>query len=289
MDKAQIAQLPSVAAILATLAPQDQAVMLDVLSTVSDQTLAQAGMPTQRTDVRRDLGIPAQRFKLWNAYYSVVRFAATVTTNGGNTIVTWQQGTELRPFSYRIQDPLTAAGFPVAFGPNALATQADTNLVKSSETLAGEQVYIYGVSLMPSLTTDSWAFSVLNDVMSVRVSMDGDQRTWRLGRPYMLPASGGLYGLAGSVIAPASLGAWSNGIPDVANYYPFPEPILWTSSGETDSNFNLILRLERGAVVTAPTAATSPTAEGSGIDVGSYVDIMTRLHTSQTGARSLNQ
>ena len=287
MDKSQIAQLPNVAPILAAMAPQDQAAMLDLLAAVSDQTLANAGTATQRTDYRRDLGVPAQRFKLWNAYYSVVRFAATVTNPApGTTTVTWTAGTELRPFSYRILDPLTSAGFPAALGN---ATQADTNLVKSSETNAGEQVLVYGLSLMPTLTTDSWAFSVLNDVMSVRLSLDGDQRTYRLGRPFMIPASGGLYGFASSVIAPAQMGTWSNGVPDIANYYPFPEPILWSSSGETDSNFNIILRLERGAVVTAPTTANSPSPQGSGVDVGSYVDLMARLHTSQTGARSLNQ
>lgn len=291
MDRDQLMAIPEVSNLIKSIPAQDQTAILDLLVATTGAAVTQAGFPTQRTSTRRDMGIPAQRFKLWNAYYSVVRFAGTVTTAGGNTIVTWQQGIEFRPFSYRIGDPLTSAGFPSGFGgqPNAPATQADTNLIKSSETNAGEQVMVHGISVMPSLTTDFGAWNFLGDSMSVVISQDGDARRYRLGRPMMIPASGGNYGLGASVVTPFTAGGWSNGIPDIANYYPFPEPLLWTASGETDSNFNVVLRLERPVVLTAATSATlSPTAEGSGIDVGSFVDYMVRLHTEQTGARSLN-
>lgn len=285
MDKSQIASIPQVANLLAQLPANEQAAVLDLLAATTAAATSAGAVPTQRTDLRRDLGVPAQRYKLWNAYYSIVRFSGTVSGGGGGpTTVTWQGGTELRPFSYRINDPLTSAGFPASFG---LATQAETNLVKSSETLAGEQLLIYGVSLMPSLTTDSGAWAWVTDNMSVVVSMDGDQRRYRLGRPMMVPASGGSYGVAFSFVTPGQAGVFSNGNPQIDNYYPFPEPIVWTSSGETDSNFNLILRLERGVALTSPTTATSP--ETSGVDPGAFVDVMVRLHTSQTASRSLNQ
>jgi hypothetical protein len=293
MDRATLLAIPAVAAFVNSAQFQsasaaDQTAILDLMAATVSGAAATGAIETQRTATRRDMGVPHQQYKLWNAYYSVVRFPGTVSTAGGNTTVTWLGGQEIRPFSYKIGDPLTTAGFPVAFGPNALATAADTNLVKASETLAGEQLKVHGVSLMPSLTTDTGAWSYLNDSMSVSISMDGDQRKYRLGRPFMIPASGGSYGFPSSVITPFAIGAWSNGVPDIANFYPFPEPLYWTSSGQTDSNFNLILKLERQVAVTAvTTAATSPVT--SGIDFGAYVDIMARLHTSQTADRSINQ
>lgn len=289
MDRNQIAQIPAVASLLAGMPANEQSAVLDLLAATTAAAVGDAGVATQRTQQRRAAGIPQQRFKLWNAYFSIVRFAGTVTTAAGNTTVAWQGGTELRPFSYRIGDALTAAGFPAIFGPNALATQCDTNLVKASETNAGEQVLVYGISLMPSLTTDAGAWSWLNDNMSVVISMDGDAKRYRLGRPFMIPASGGSYGLGASVVTPTQMGQWSNGMPDIANYYPFPEPMLWTSSGETDSNFNVVLRLERSVSLTTVTGTGSPTPAGSGADFGSFVDCLVRLHTSQTGNRSLNQ
>lgn len=294
MDRAALMAIPEVAAIINSVPPNEQAAILDLIASATSAATVQAGIPTQRTDLRRQMGVPAQRFKLWNAYYSVVRFAGTVTAVVGppaTTTVTWQGGVEFRPFSYRILDPLTSAGFPAAFGPGALATQADTNLVKASETNAGEQVMVHGISVMPGLTTDFGAWNFLGDNLSVVISMDGDARRYRLGRPFMIPASGGNYGgIGASVITPFQSGTWANGVPDIANYYPFPEPMLWSSSGETDSNFNVVLRLERGVSLTSTTVAgSSPTPAGSGVDFGSYVDYMVRLHTSQTGARSLNQ
>jgi len=287
MDRNALMQIPEVQNLLASIPQQDQAAILDLLAATTSAATSGSQPTSQRTLLRQQAGIPQQQYKLWNAYYSVIRFSGTVSVVGPNTTVTWNGGTEIRPFSYRIGDPLTTAGFPATFGPNAQATQADTNLVKASETIAGEQLKVHGISLMPTLTTDTGGWSYLNDSMSTVISMDGDQRRYRLGRPFMIPASGGSYGFPSSVITPFAIGAWSNGVPDIANYYPFPEPLIWTSSGETDSNFNVILRLERSVAVTAPTAATSPV--NSGTDFGAYVDIMVRLHTSQTASRSLNQ
>jgi len=291
MDRQSLLAVPAVAALVASAQfqnsnPQDQEAILTLLQATTAAAAQTGAVETQRTATRRDMGVPQQQYKNWQAYYSVVRFSGTVSVVGANTIVTWQGGTELKPFSYKIGDPLVSAGFPAAFGPGALATPADTNLVKASETLGGEQLKVHGVSLMPTLTTDTGAWSFLNDSMSVSLTWDGDQRKQRLGRPFMIPASGGNYGFPTSVVTPFAMGAWSNGVPDIMNFYPFPEPVLWTSSGQTDSNFNLLLRLERTVAIQAPTASTSPVT--TGIDVGAYVDYMARLHTSQTAERSLN-
>lgn len=282
MDRTALMNIPEVANAVSGMNAQDQDMLLGLLAAITNQM----GVPTQRTQARRDAGVPAQSYRLFSAYYSVVRFAGTVTTGGGNTTVTWQQGLEARAFSYRIGDPLTGAGFPATFGPNALATAADTNLTTAGQTLAGDQVMVYGFSAMTGTTTDTGAFAFLNDAMSVRISMDGDRTSQRYGRPIMIPASGGIYGLASSVISPFANGFASNGMPIITNYYPFDQPILWTSSGQTDSILNIIAKLERAVSLTSPTTATSPTDSNS---PGAYVDILWRLHTDQTGARSLNQ
>lgn len=282
MTRASLMADPNIGPILKAMDPQAANALVASLIAASG---GDAGAVTsQRTHARRKMGVPQQRFKLWNAYYSVVRFQGTAVAAGGTSTTTWTAGTELRPFSYRIGDPLTTAGFDPTFLPNA-ATQADTNLVKASETNAGEQLKIYGISMMPGTTTDPGAFAQLNDHMSVVISMDGDARRYRLGRPFMVPASGGLMGLATSISTSLFTGVWSNGNPQIWNYYEFPDPLLWTTAGETDSNFNVVLRLERGVVLTAP----NPPGPSGPNQVGSYVDIMARLHTDQEGERSLNQ
>lgn len=280
-----------------TLAAMPQAAREALIQQMIAASGGDAGATTnQRTRSRRRTGVPQQRFRLWNAYYSVVRFQALVNVAGPtSTLVFVPQ--ELRPFSYRIGDSLTNAGFDASMGQ---ATEADTNLIKASETNAGEQLEVQGISLMPGDTTDIELFKSLSASMSVVISMDGDARRYRIGRPTMIPGSGGVFGggpttaLGNNAIGgiPQSQG-FSNGWPDIVNYYPFPEPLLWTASGETDSNFNVILKLQRQqlftetAVIGTPPGPSflPPTAVGM---FGSYVDLMVRLHTEQQGDRSLN-
>lgn len=244
-----------------------------------------------------DPGPTGQRFRLWNNYYSVVRFQAAVNVVGAVTTLTFATQNQ-QPFSYRIGDPMTVAGFDASFGA---ATECETNLVKAGETIAGEQVTIDGISLMPSSVTDLGLWKQLIANISVSISMDGGSHKYRLGRIDMVPGSGGTFGsgLTSTVVPDlqSSLGAdssFSNGWPTVDNFYPFPQPLVWTPSGETDSNFNVVLALVRQqvSVQTARAAATGiaafspPTAVGQ---VGTFIDVMARLHSMQRAARSVNQ
>jgi hypothetical protein len=117
----------------------------------------------------------------------------------------------------------------------------------------------------------------------------------------MIPGSGGTFGSGFTATAVPDLSqsiksdsSFSNGWPVVDNFYPFPQPLIWSPGGETDSNFNVVLRLVRQQVVveTARVAAagiaafTPPTAAGQ---FGSFIDIMCRLHSEQRAARSVNQ
>jgi hypothetical protein len=280
---------PQLNAIMASLAPADAAALQNAVTAYVAGT--RQAMPTV------DPGPTGQRFRLWNNYYSIVRFLAIVSVNGATTTLTFQQN-ELRPFSYRINDPLISAGFEPAIGN---ATEAETNLTKAGETIAGEQLQIDGISLMPSTVTDMGLWKVLIANMSVVISMDGDSHRYRLGRPDMIPGSGGTFGGSPTSTIVPSLDAsvsfdstFSNGWPVVDNFYPFPQPLLWTPSGETDSNFNVVLRLVRQqvfvqvgrAAADGIAAFTPPTVAGQ---YGTFVDVMCRLHSEQRGARSVNQ
>jgi len=285
-----VAQNPTLAPLLQDLGPDEQAIVVRRVAKIVAQSKGQV-VPTV------DKGPTGQRFRLWNNYYSVVRFQAVVSSVPPVTTLTFPVG-ELKPFSYRIGDPLTAAGFDPTMGN---ATDADTNLVKANETVAGEMLTIAGVSLMPSEVTDIGLWKQLCSSMSVQISMDGGGHTYKLGRPTMIPGSGGTFGggltptIVPSLVASAAFDqSFSNGWPTVDNYYPFPEPIIWAPSGETDSNFSLILTLRRQQVVvetlraavgTAVAAFTPPTAVGQ---FGTFVDFVARLHSDQQAARSVN-
>ncbi len=244
-----------------------------------------------------DAGPTGQRFRLWNNYYSVVRFQAQVDVNGAITTLTFP-AQELRPFNYRIGDALGVAGFDPTFGN---ATEAETNLVKANETVAGEQLEVDGISLMPTGETDMGLWLKLSANIAVKISMDGDAHQYRLGRMEMIPGSGGTFGsgLTSTQAPPLNsstpqANAFSNGWPTIDNFYPFPDPIIWTPSGETDSNFNVVLKLVRQQIFveTARLAAdgVAPFTPPTGVNqFGSFIDVMCRLHSLQAGARSVNQ
>jgi hypothetical protein len=279
----------NLAAIFAGLTPGEAAAIAN----------AAAQYAASRTQVipSVDGGPTGQRFRLWNNYYSIVRFQAQVAVVGAVTTLTFPPS-EQRPFSYRINDPLVGAGFDPTLGN---ATDAETNLVKAGETIAGEQLEVDGISLMPSSITDLGLWKLLIANMSVTISMDGDSHRYRLGRPDMICGSGGTFGQGVSPTLVPDLAssqfvdhAYSNGWPVVDNFYPFPQPLLWTPSGETDSNFNVVLKLVRQQVVVETARAgaagvapfTPPTAVGQ---FGTFVDLMARLHSMQRAARSVNQ
>lgn len=286
---AAMASDPGLAPIFQGLSPGDANSLASAIASFAQQR--------RQTIPGVDPGPTGQRFRLWNNYYSIVRFQAVVSVVGAVTTLTFQQQ-ELRPFSYRINDPLIGAGFDPTLGN---ATEAETNLVKAGETIAGEQLEVDGISLMPSSITDIGLWKLLIANISVVISMDGDSHRYRLGRVDMIPGSGGTFGNGVTPTLVPDLGSslntdssFANGWPVVDNFYPFPQPLIWTPSGETDSNFNVVLRLVRQQVVveTGRAAAagvapfTPPTIAGQ---FGTFIDIMCRLHSMQRGARSVNQ
>jgi hypothetical protein len=281
---------PSLQAIMASLPADQQATLAEAIRRAG-------GRGSGAVVPYVDPGPTGQRAKTWNNYYSVVRFSAQVSVAAPTTTLTFAPG-ELRPFSYRIGDNLVTAGFDASF---LNATDCETNLVTSGQTIAGEQLQVDGISIMPSSVTDIGVWMQLVANISVVISMDGDAQRYRLGRVDMIPGSGGTFGNGRTATLVPDLAsslntqnAFSNGWPVIDNYYPFPQPLLWTPSGETDSNFNVVLRLVRQQVIveTARAAATgvAPYTPPTGVgQFGTFADFMVRLHSEQTFARSVNQ
>jgi hypothetical protein len=244
-----------------------------------------------------------QQFSLWNKYYSTVRFQATVAA--GFTY-TFAQGLELRAFGYAVGQDMGPVGFPSGTTP---ATLADTNLQKPGETVAGETVTVYGISLLLTSDSDAQLAKMLWPNISCLLSLNGDNQVFKLGTPEFIPQAGGLCGFGDSYVVTPSLaeslstrsGVLNNGLAQVANFFPFPEPIIWRPSGNADSALIVKLKVERPVVYTTLVAADRAAVAGSsttqgtaawnhptGTALGTYVTVKCHLHSRQTADRSQN-
>lgn len=262
------------------------------------QNVRAAMNPTERAAFDKAL-LSSQKFSLWNKYYSRVRAQASVTTGPTGYTYTFASGTELRAFGYAIGQSMDGVGFPAA----TIATPADTNLIKASETISGENVIIYGMSLLLDADSDAGLAQVLVPNLSVTISMNGDQNSYRLGNAQVVPGGGGLYGFGESRVEVPTLnsslsnisGALANGLPHSDDFYPFPQPISWTSAGRADSTFIVKLRVEREVNFTT---ASLDRAAGAGVaawthpsppDRGTFVGFTVHLFSQQISPRSQNQ
>lgn len=266
---------------------------------------ANQGDPTAAAQLASLANGAGQSTSMWNVYYSSVRFGWAVTGSGPYTY-TLAAGTQLRAFGYAIGDDLTQStvGYPSGYGS---ATECETNLQKRAETVGGETVMIRGISAY--LTADSDPYLALKTLenTSVVIAMNGEQQVFRLGRLAFLPGGGGLSSAGQSqILTPPQMesyargvGAMTNGIGSINNFYPLPQPLLWKPSGEADSTLILRMTVQRtltesatartataGGASTPGTAAFSPpTATGN---YGTYVGVVIRLHSQQVGPRSQN-
>ncbi len=202
-------------------------------------------------------------------YYSRVRFqfVNTVSSTYTNT-VTLAAGTELKAFNYAQGQSLTGAGF----GGSLVATALETNLIKQSETVAGEAVKIYGISFMLDSDADAELTRQVFANTSVRVGLNGDQQLYQLGPLSMLPGGGGLHGVGrtdmltpDSISAYAMVGSLTNGLPGRSNFYVLPTPILWLPPGGSDATLVITCRVERAiSFVTTGRAVSAAASGGSG-------------------------
>jgi len=240
-------------------------------------------------------------------YYSRVRFPFTNTTSGGPPVTnTWTiaAGTEVKAFNYAQGQQIAGAGF----GTTLTATPLETNLIKQSETVAGEAVKIFGISFMLDSDADAELTRLIFANTSVRVGLNGDQQLYQLGPLSMLPGGGGLSGIGRTdAIEPdltarfAMVGALTNGLPGRSNFYLLPTPILWLPPGGSDATLVITARVERaisftslnrvaqapGANTTGAQAYTAPTT-ASANTLGTYTGGWFVLHSVTKAPRSSN-
>lgn len=246
-----------------------------------------------------------QKSSLWNTYFSTIRFSPTIGGTTGAQTYTVAAGTTVQAFSYGLNDSLpNAAGFPTGAGN---ATDADTNLIKGSQTNAGFQLIIRGIAVLPTADSSPLLLKLLTDNVSVSIGLNGSTQTWKLGNLSFMPGAGGLYGQGRDTLQVPDLaqttafdpGAVVNGLPSAQNYYPFPQPLIWTPAGATDSTLVVIFRAERtiGGFTLNPRVATAGvtayTPPAANVAVGSNysdgVGLKVRLISQQIAPRSQNQ
>jgi len=238
-------------------------------------------------------------------YYSRVRFQFTNTVASTLNTFTLAAGTEAKAFNYCQGQSLSGAGF----GGGLNATALDTNLIKPSETVAGEAVNIYGISFMLDSDADAELTRQLFANCSVRLGLNGDQQLYQLGPLSMLPGGGGLYGVGRSdaIEHPltdrfAMVGSLTNGLPGRSNFYVLPTPVLWMPPGGSDATLVITARIERAisftstnyvgqaaavATQTPAQAFTAPTTTTANT-LGTYTGGWFVLHSVTKAPRSQN-
>lgn len=243
-------------------------------------------------------------------YWSTVRFQS-VRAAGPPVSFAVAAG-ERKAFAYSIGQSLQIAGFNAVYGN---ATEAETNLLRQSETRDNADFWIWGVAC--TLTNDSepsLARRIWRDT-SVRISLNGTTQI-PLGRLEMFPGAGGLYGAGVSFIkrpevnsggavdnGPGAIMPFcANGNPMAGNFFRLNQPFKWASVGNSGADSSLIISfisqraitetsgLVRAAVASGTAnmtaeAFTPPVADG---DVGTFVDIITHLVGVSVAKRSVN-
>jgi len=199
-------------------------------------------------------------------YYSRVRFQFANSVSGSTNTITLAAGTELKAFNYAQGQSLAGAGF----GGSLVATALETNLIKQSETVAGEAVKIFGISFMLDADADAELTRLVFANTSVRLGLNGDQQLYQLGPLSMLPGGGGLNGIGRSeVVEPellarfAMVGSLTNGLPGRSNFYVLPTPVLWLPPGGSDATLVITARVERAISMTSTNRSASSPASGS--------------------------
>lgn len=237
-----------------------------------------------------------ERSSTWTKYYSTVRFGFN-RTGADPFTYTVANGTEYRAFGYAIgQDMSTVAGFAAG----TTATFAETNLQTAGQSVSGDKVIIYGISVLLCADSDSQLTKLLWRNVSVALSINGDDPTFRLGTPEFIPGAGGLTGFgADGVVTPdlaSSIntrnGAMANGLQSSTNFLPFPQPVIWNPAGQTDSSLVVRLRAERDVqyttLVATRAAAAGVAAWVPATAAQAQVILKVHLHARQLSPRGEN-
>jgi len=200
-------------------------------------------------------------------YYSTVKFNAPASGDPGAVPVTYDlaRGTIIEAFSYANGDPKVTAGYSNGDG---VATKADTNITTRFQTIGGQNVIIHGIGLqwLPAAMTlndgevaphrlrlpDAAFIAALNNSVSVELTLNADENTFRMGTIGMLPGAGGLMGGSDDISGDSSLAGNkrsiafpTNGWPVRSNFFAMPEGLIWRNQGNADSQLKLKFEVTR--------------------------------------------
>lgn len=235
-------------------------------------------------------------------YYSTVRLK---TTRSGAGPFTYTGDLAVKKaFSYKIGDVMDAAGFPAG----TIATKAETNLLKASETRDNADVMIYGFSIHLRKNDPKLAYKFFRECV-VELALSGTD-TYQLGILDFFPQAGGLYGQQRTLLEAGQLvetsgpltGFMSNGNPNAGSWFGLPDPLLWESVGSGKKDTSLIVSITPQRAITetstdrAAVAGAAPGASGrveaftSPADAadGTFVDLTIRCHSVSISERSTN-
>lgn len=222
-------------------------------------------------------------------YYSTVKLTATRSGSGaGPFVYTIQQGTKVKAFSYSIDELMTSAGYEREDG---VATFAHTNIVNKNETIAGQNLQIYGLAFqwLPvarHVRTDNTIvyrqqsarlIGALHNIMKCTFSLNAGQNQYQIGKLAMAPGAGGLTGQAQDALGQAAfnsnvpqMGLVTNGWPVRSNFFPIPEGVGWNRSGHADAVLAIEFEVTRaielhsgGEIENQRTNVTADNAAGS--------------------------
>lgn len=213
-------------------------------------------------------------------YFSRVRLAFTRSGSSPAFVYTLNQGALVKAFAYSQGQDMAAAG-----RAGTPATACDTNITTPSQTIDSDQVDIRGVAVQVvacgGISDPLLAINSLAEI-SVRLTSNGQDRSFLLGPCEMIPGGAGLYsgGSAASVASGAtSVGAMTSGLPSFGNFFPVPTGWTWNPASAADSSLVIVFNPERAVVVNVSNANAPATA---------FVDLRVQLISKQRARRSPN-
>jgi len=255
----------------------------------------QASAPREALEAYAKAVHASQKVNTEKFFFSRVRFQYAVA---GNVLTLAAQGAKILAFNYGAGDSMASAGFPAG----TIATESDTNLkTRGERPNPSATIKIFGISFVLSPQSDGILVPKVFDSVSCDVTVDGTNQHRLIGPLSFIPAAAGLVGgLPTRLLAPAlnasaapTVEYGSNGVASNRNFLSFgKDPIIWRPTNQADSRFQVRFGIDKTTSHTRPAdrvaaagvdAYTGPAALG---DLGTFVDLIVRLHTSEMGDRS---
>ena len=213
-------------------------------------------------------------------YYSRVRLAFVQSGTTPNFIYTLPQGQQSKAFAYAQGQDMAAAG-----RAGTAAQACDTNITVASQTIDSDQVDIRGVAIQVvgagAISDPALVIAALAEI-SVRLTSNGQDRSFLLGPCEMIPGGAGIYaGGAGSAskASGANVGSMTSGLPTFGNFFPVPAGWTWNPASAADSSLVIVFNPDRAVVVNVNNASAPANA---------FIDLRVQLISKQRARRSPN-